>query len=155
MPLAEREPGIPLDLIAIAEKALARRAEERYADGQAFADDLRRFQTGQLVAAHEYTTLQLVRRWLRRHRTSVLISAAFTIALIVAGAVAMREVVRERDRADARGNSLLLGQARSLLATDPTAAVAWLKLYPQNGRELDVARSIASDAANRGVARHV
>ena len=30
--------------------------------------DLRRFQAGQLVGAHRYSSRELVRRWLRRHR---------------------------------------------------------------------------------------
>ena len=47
-------PGLPLDLVALVDKAMARAPVDRYADGRGVAEDLRRFQTGQLVSAHTY-----------------------------------------------------------------------------------------------------
>ena len=52
IPLAERAPGLPADLIAIVGQAMAREPSERYATAKELAIDLKRFQAGQLVAAH-------------------------------------------------------------------------------------------------------
>jgi hypothetical protein len=88
--ISELQPRAPRDLVAIVEKALAHDRDQRYADAQAFVDDLRRFQTGKLVAAHDYSYVQLFSRWVQRHRTIVLASALLTIALVVSGSVGVR-----------------------------------------------------------------
>src|SRR5690606_19858670 len=53
VPLSERETGAPPDLVAIVEHAMAHEPADRYPNAQALAEELRRFQTGQLVAAHD------------------------------------------------------------------------------------------------------
>jgi hypothetical protein len=50
-PLTTREPRAPTDLAAVVAKAMARDPSRRYPTAKELADDLRRFQTGQLVAA--------------------------------------------------------------------------------------------------------
>jgi len=100
--LAERQPGLPGDLVAIVERAMARDPGDRYPSGRALADDLRRFQTGQLVGAHRYSTAELLRRWVRRHRAPV---AVATIALAVGAAgaaVAIAQILDERATAEAQ-----------------------------------------------------
>ena len=67
-PIASIEPDAPADLIAIAERAMARDRDVRYPTAKELADDLRRFQTGQLVGAHRYSLRELLWRWVRRHR---------------------------------------------------------------------------------------
>ena len=47
---------------------MARDPAARYVSAAGFADDLRRFTTGQLVAAHRYSARQMLARWLRRER---------------------------------------------------------------------------------------
>jgi tRNA A-37 threonylcarbamoyl transferase component Bud32 len=47
-PLASVVSGVPADLAAIVARAMARDKEQRYADARAVADDLRRFQLGQI-----------------------------------------------------------------------------------------------------------
>jgi serine/threonine protein kinase len=98
-PLGERFPGVPPDLVAIVEKAMARDPAARYPSAKELADDLRRFLTGQLVAVHRYSTWQLVRRWRARHRAAVAVAAVALAALLAGGAVAVRGVLAERDRA--------------------------------------------------------
>jgi tRNA A-37 threonylcarbamoyl transferase component Bud32 len=53
--LSNRVQGVPADLAAIVSRAMARPQEQRYSDARAFADDLRRFQLGQIpsVRGHE------------------------------------------------------------------------------------------------------
>jgi WD40 repeat protein len=161
-PLELREPGVPRELATIVAKAMARQKEQRYRDGSAIAEDLRRFQTGQLVGAHRYSRTMLARRWLRRHRSSVLVAAVLLAVLAIAMVVSVRRIIRERNTAQSeralarkRAHALTLTQARTSLAVDPTATIGWLKTYPVDGREQGAARALAADAAGRGVARYV
>ena len=59
---------MPVDLLAIVARAMARAPADRYADARGLAEDLRRFQAGQLVGAHRYSWQQHMARWLRRTR---------------------------------------------------------------------------------------
>src|SRR5205085_901417 len=110
--------------------------------------------TGQLVSASEYSMVELIRRWLWRHRLAVTSGLFFITTLSGVGLYSARRVIRERDRAEARSNELLLLQAQKSLDSDPTAAIAWLKMYPEKGVDASRARTIASDAVSRGIALH-
>jgi tetratricopeptide (TPR) repeat protein len=98
--LAIRAPGLPADLVAIVEKAMAPRPEHRYANAGELAFDLKRFHSGQLVGAHRYTGRQLLRRWLRKHRTAVAVAAFALVAVIAVVALSMTKIIGERQRAD-------------------------------------------------------
>jgi tetratricopeptide (TPR) repeat protein len=101
-----REPEAPPDLVAVVRKSMAPSPAERYPSARELAADLRRFQTGQLVSAYRYSTRELLRRFVSRHRAAVIVASALTAALVVAvatGFVAVRRQARvaeaERDRA--------------------------------------------------------
>lgn len=138
--LAGRAPGLPVDLERIVLKAMSLDPAARYATAAGLADDLRRFQTGQLISAHEYGRGELLRRWLRRHVAAV---AAGVVALGTIGAMAgyaVSRIVDERDRAEEAGrvavrraDALILAHADSERMRDPTAAAAWLEAYPAAG----------------------
>jgi tetratricopeptide (TPR) repeat protein len=83
-PVERREPLAPPDLVAIVRKAMAPAATDRYPSARELAADLRRFQTGQLVSAYRYSTRELLRRFVRRHRTAVLVTSALAAALVLA-----------------------------------------------------------------------
>jgi WD40 repeat protein/tRNA A-37 threonylcarbamoyl transferase component Bud32 len=153
-PVEERQPGVPRDLAALIAKAMARDPADRYASAGELAEELRRFVTGQLVQAHHYPRAVLVRRAVRRHPLA-LATGVFTLVLLVAGALALRRIVAEKSAAEDRGRELLLGQARALLQTDPTASVALLKRYPDRPDDSELVRAIALDAESRGVARRL
>jgi tetratricopeptide (TPR) repeat protein len=98
--LATRTEGVPIDLVTIVNKAMARNAADRYPTAKELVDDLKKFQTGQLVSSHHYSPWQLARRWLRRHRTTV---AVGSIALVLLGLLAIasvRRIVDERERTE-------------------------------------------------------
>ena len=76
VPVQEREPSAPPDLVAIVAKAMARDVGARYLTASELAQDLKRFETGQLVGAHRYTVGELMRRWLRRHRVAIGVATA-------------------------------------------------------------------------------
>ena len=100
VPVEDREPGAPADLVTIVAKAMHRDPEARYPSASELASDLKRFQTGQLVAAHHYSRVQLLWRWVRRNRLVVAIGVAAAITLAMVGALSVRRIVDERNRAE-------------------------------------------------------
>ncbi len=98
-PISELVEDAPPELVAIVEKAMARRPEDRYATAQGLALDLRAFQAGKLVAAHRYTARQLVRRWIGKHKGMVLTAAVALGVLITIGAIGVWRIAKERDLA--------------------------------------------------------
>ena len=159
-PLAQVEPELPQDLVTIVDKAMARRREDRYASAVELAEDLRRFQTGQLVAAHRYSRRELVIRFIVRHRTFF---TALLVALVAGAAilgVTFRRIVRERDRAEEaseraarRADDLALARAASLLEGNPRQALSALVAVSSDAPPpvWRRARMIASEARLRGV----
>jgi WD40 repeat protein len=161
-PLEPGEAALPPELWAIVRQAMAVDPAARYRSAGELSEDLRRFLTGQLVRAHRYSRLALLRRWAQRHRAALSVAGVLLAALAATATVSVRRIVREKEhaeaeraRADARSNALTLSQAESWLDRDPTATVAWLKRYPLDGAEPARARELALEAASRGVARHV
>jgi serine/threonine protein kinase len=65
------EPRAPADLQAIVAKAMAADRNQRYPSAFELAEDLKRFQTGQLVAARHYSLAIRVGRWTRKHPGAV------------------------------------------------------------------------------------
>jgi tetratricopeptide (TPR) repeat protein len=100
--LDEIAPEVPADLRALVRKAMARDPGDRYPTAAELAHDLRRFTTGQLVAAHRYSTRQLVARWIARHRAVVAVASAGALALAIVAVVAFQRVRDERDEAAAQ-----------------------------------------------------
>jgi tetratricopeptide (TPR) repeat protein len=98
--LRELAPTVPADLLAIVDKAMAELPGDRYATASELAADLKRFQRGQLVGAHRYSRRQLAMRWLRKHRTAVVVGAAAVVALAGVGAASLRGVLAEQRRAE-------------------------------------------------------
>jgi len=98
--LSELAPSLPRDLIAIVDKAMARSPANRYEDARELAEELRLFQTGKLVGAHSYTTMQLVRRFIQRNTAAVAVATVLILVLAVVGSFSIYSVMQERDEAD-------------------------------------------------------
>ena len=174
LPLERREPRVPPDLRAIVAKAMARDPADRYPTAREFAEDLKRFQTGALVGARQYSMVARVARWIRRHLVTVGLSVAFLVTLAVVGGVALLKIMKsnqdaidqrnvaeaQRQRAEDQRHAaeesrwdLLLKQGRDALDRDPTEAVAWLERL--GDADPAAARMVAADALARGVAEIV
>jgi WD40 repeat protein len=126
-PLGDREPGAPPDLIAIVAKAMAREPADRYRSARELAQDLKRFQTGQLVAAHHYTPSQLLWRWVARRRLAVTVGAIAAILLITGGLLSISRILEDKRRDRQRRDVLLEDRARAeLLAGHDGRALAYL-----------------------------
>jgi eukaryotic-like serine/threonine-protein kinase len=98
-PLREHDPRIPAELAAIVERALHPNPSERYSSARGFARDVQAYQAGMRVGAYEYSSLELVRRFVARHRAAVTASALALVVIVLAGIAAYRRVVAARDRA--------------------------------------------------------
>ncbi|NIM02449.1 MAG: protein kinase, partial [Acidobacteria bacterium] len=163
----EETTGVRAELAAIVRKAMAREPQDRYASAKKLAEELRRFQTGQLVGAHSYTNTELFLRWVRRNGAPVAVGMVALIVLFVIGGASLRRIVTERDRAQVardlarqaegravdRADEITLVQARTWLDRDPVASLAWLKALTPDSRFWTAARIIAADAQARGVYR--
>ncbi|MFT3694419.1 MAG: protein kinase [Kofleriaceae bacterium] len=91
---------VPRELADIVDKAMSRDVADRFASAKDLADELTRWQTGQLLTSRRYTPAELFRHWLRRHRTAVRISAIAAVALLAIAVIAFVRISRERDAAD-------------------------------------------------------
>jgi len=98
--IAAVAPSAPRELVAIVERAMARDPAARYPTARALADDLRRFQNGQLVGAHRYSLRQLIWRWARRHRTAIAAATAAMVAAIAIGVFALTRIFEANQRAE-------------------------------------------------------
>jgi WD40 repeat protein len=111
VPLARLQPTVPQELLDIVARAMAREPARRYPSARELAEDLRRFQTGKLVAAHRYSRWELTRRFVSRHKATLLVAAV----ALVASLVHYQRVVSARNMAEDRADALVLLEARSRL----------------------------------------
>jgi WD40 repeat protein len=158
--------GVPGDLQAIVDKAMSVDPLARYPTARELAEDLKRFQTGALVGARQYSRGDLVARWIRRHLVGLGIGAGLTVFTLVVLVVAGYRIYASNEATQAAGQvaeearkeaadenqRLVLDQARQAVDDDPTAAVAWLEHLEALGREGGV---LAATALSQGVARAV
>jgi tetratricopeptide (TPR) repeat protein len=105
-PIETKEADVPQELAAIVRKAMAGEASDRYPTAQELAADLRRFEAGQLVSVHQYSSVELLRRWFARNRVAVTVGGVLALGLVAsmaAGVVGVRREARvaeaERDKA--------------------------------------------------------
>lgn len=111
---------MPPELATILARATAPRAEDRYADARAFAEDLAAFLDGRRVSAHVYSPWELLRRFAAAHRAPLGVAVAALFTLAGTGTAQYLATVRERDRALAaeRTASMHLGVALAAQAVD-------------------------------------
>ncbi|WP_257450164.1 serine/threonine-protein kinase [Archangium lipolyticum] len=159
-PLASIQDCIPGDLLAIVTKAMARNPADRYATAREMAEDLRRFQTGQIVGAYQYSRMELLRRFVRRYRATVMVTAVALVLLAALGAESFRQVRAERDdaqearrQAQAQSDELLLTQARDMVDEAPNDSLDSLRQLSPGFEKWSVARTIAANAQAQGFAR--
>ena len=95
-PVRQLAPEAPAELVAICERSMQREAADRYVSARELVDDLRRFQTGAVVQAYQYTISDRLRRFVHRYRT-VLSSAAISLVILIAmGIAALLQVLQEK-----------------------------------------------------------
>jgi WD40 repeat protein/tRNA A-37 threonylcarbamoyl transferase component Bud32 len=154
-PIAQRAPHAPADLRAIVERAMARDPAARYPSAKQMAEELRRFQTGQLLGSRTYTTRELVVRWIRRHRTAVAVGAVALGVLAIVGVVSLRQIVASEHATRLALAESQLEQGRQLvLDGDPARAMPYLTAALATRPDDPVAHRLAT-IARRDVSRRL
>ena len=166
VPLLLLCPEAPRDLVAIVEKAMARKPKDRYPTAREMAEELRRYTTGGLVGAYRYGLLELMQRFFDRQRAVVITAIFAVLALSLFAVGSFRSITEQRDRATLSAreaeesnaakakqvDELTVEKARALLDRDPTRSVAWLK---RPAKPLFRAATIGAWAEERGVAEQI
>jgi WD40 repeat protein/predicted Ser/Thr protein kinase len=163
-PLASRDPQLKGDLDAITHKALQKEPGDRYQSVAALGDDIRRHLDGLPVTVRTPGVFERTRRFVKRRPVVAAgviagVLAAIAFAVIVTYLWRAAEDARARTEVarndlEMRTNQLVLRQARSVLARDPTEAIAWLKELSDRGIDrgiVGIAWTIANEAIARGV----
>ncbi len=98
---------LPRDLVTVCLKCLEKDPKKRYPSAAALADDLRRFQNGEPIAARPATRVQRVVKWARRRPALaglVAVSAVAVLTLLIGGwaySVQLHQALTEaQDRAE-------------------------------------------------------
>ncbi|MEQ1737558.1 MAG: serine/threonine-protein kinase, partial [Rhodoglobus sp.] len=97
--IGDLAPEAPVELLAIADKALQADPERRYPDARTMAADLDAYRSGRRVAAHRYSSMELIRRFVDQNRPVVSISVLALAVVATLGGVSYVSIGRERDAA--------------------------------------------------------
>ena len=98
-PIRAQQPDAPAELIAICERAMARKREDRYQNALELRDEVEKFINGGLVAAYKYTFKELFKRWVRKHWKILATAAAGVVAFLVLAVMSYIAVTIQRDEA--------------------------------------------------------
>jgi serine/threonine protein kinase len=108
-PLRRLAPHIPRDLETIVHRTLAKNPDGRYRSAAEFASDLERFLADRPILARRPSSIETIRRLVRRHQTAAVASAAALVVAVLALGVnnvrladALRETEGYRKHADAQ-----------------------------------------------------
>ena len=115
-PPRELDPSIDRALEAVCLKALAKRPEDRYPTARTLADDLERWLADEPVSAWREPLPVRAQRWMRRHKTAMIGTAA-TIVAGMLGLAAVAAVQAQSNRALMKAN----GETSRALDAEKTA----------------------------------
>jgi serine/threonine protein kinase/Flp pilus assembly protein TadD len=135
--LREIRAEVPAELIAICEKAMAREANERYADTLALAEDLRAYLEHRVVRAHRTGAWAEAGKWIERNR-ALAASLAAGVLVLMTGVV----VVAAKNVELSRANTTIQSQVASLDA-ERKEAEASRQAAEDRRREADVEKAHA------------
>ncbi len=90
------DPRVPKDLAVVCLKAMEKDSGRRYQTMVEFADDLRRFHSGEAVRARPVSPWRRAARWVGRHKLPSVAALASLVALAAWGVVGLQVARRER-----------------------------------------------------------
>jgi eukaryotic-like serine/threonine-protein kinase len=83
-PVRELIPQVPIELEAIVAKALSKNMLDRYQKAQDLAADLEAYMSGNRITAHEYTSWELLKRFIQQNKALVISIASIAGVIILA-----------------------------------------------------------------------
>ncbi len=98
-PVRSLEPEVPAELVTVVEKCLQRDRSARYTGAAELAADIESWIKGGRVRAHDYNSLELIRRFTRKNKVVLSVGVTATVLLAVVGFQSYRRVQAERDQA--------------------------------------------------------
>jgi len=124
-PLARFAPRGFEELVAVAEKAMARRREDRYPSAREMGEDLQRWIEGRVVRAHRTGAWAEFTKWVRRNKT-VAASLATVVAVVVVASMryavlekeSSAKIAKQRDDALAARNAEAVARQDAVVAKD-------------------------------------
>lgn len=81
-PVRKLCPEAPADLAAVVEKALQRDPDRRYQTAGEIAEEIKAFQAGARIRAYEYTSYELIRRFVAKNRALSVLAVALVVFLL-------------------------------------------------------------------------
>jgi tetratricopeptide (TPR) repeat protein len=93
-------PGVPAALAAVCQKALALEPADRYVSAAELRDEVRRWLADEAVTAYREPLAARLGRWSRRHRRVATAAGAVLVTSVLALAVGLVAVNRERQETD-------------------------------------------------------
>lgn len=97
--VSAREKEIPRELEALVEKAMAREKKDRIRSALELASEVKAFRDGRTLGSYQYSASEMVRRFVRQHRTAVGLGVLGFLLLVAATIFFMQRITEERDRA--------------------------------------------------------
>ncbi len=96
-PVLEIEPGVPRELAVLCARAMERKRENRLPSALDLSNEIKAFRDGKTLASYEYSSLELLQRFLKRQWKLVVVIALALGAVGAIGAWAVSEIVGERN----------------------------------------------------------
>ncbi len=96
-PVLEIEPGVPRELAVLCARAMERKRENRLPSALDLSHEIKAFRDGKTLASYEYSSLELLQRFLKRQWKLVAVIVLALGAVGAIGAYAVSEIVGERN----------------------------------------------------------
>ena len=109
-PVLELAPLVPRELAVLCARAMEREPARRLSSALDLAREIKAFRDGKTLASYEYSSAELLLRFLRRQWKLVAVVALALLSTGVIGAIALNEVVSERNVAQ---NALELARSEA------------------------------------------
>jgi len=123
-PIAALARDVPLELVAICEKAMARRVEDRYEGAEALAADLQAFLEGRAVGAFRGGAAWELRKWVARNRALAAASLAAIVLALTTSTVWSFYLSARAERLASGREQALTGEAIAVAERDQQGAEA-------------------------------
>ncbi|MDQ3033593.1 MAG: serine/threonine protein kinase, partial [Myxococcota bacterium] len=121
-------PEVPPELAAIADRALMKDPSSRYPGAAELAAEIAAWEDGRNVRAYEYSSLELLRRFVKRNRPAAIAAGVIALSIVAASALVYRSYLSEqhaRSTAERRRDEAVAERERAVeSATSAEVAVA-------------------------------